>query len=357
MIKYAANDTENKGYILGSITLNKELRMKNRELTKLIAAANERIRTIANPIIMFNQIILLESRGSSEIENIITTNDELYKEVIDKSVVENNASKTLRIRSAVKHISKIIKKYDLVQLQHVKEIASWINGVDSNIRNIPGTNIQNPKTKEIKHIPPQRKEDIEKHMAILLKYFNEGGANDPITDSLLIHHAFEWIHPFFDGNGRIGRILIGAYLMLSKETSNIFLPISFYINKNRNTYYKILNAMTKDQDYEVYLGQMYSFLADAAQYTLDFTRKFDDAKNEVRELLFDKFKKYHTNKVLDSLFYSVYTRPSILSKYLGLNYRTIKNIVEFLATQKIFSIKKEGKKTYYINNKLFKGDD
>ena len=346
------NNTENKGYILAQVSLGKSLNEKNRELTKILAAANERIKTIANPTIMFNQIILLESKGSSEIENIITTNDELYKETILSSPTETNASKTLRIRSAVKYISKVIDEKKIIRIQDLAELSVTVNGNAGGIRPTPGTKIVNSSTDEVIHTPPQNKEDVISHLNILLDYINLGGKNDPITDSLLLHHAFEWIHPFADGNGRIGRILIGAYLKLNKETEHIFLPISYFINKKRDKYYSILNDMTKNQDYERYLNEMFSFMIDAAQYTLDFVRKYDKDRKRVQALLFNKFKKYHDDKYIDCLFYNAYTTPNALSNHMNLNYRTVKNIIEFLVEERIFEIKKEGKHTFYMNKTI-----
>lgn len=346
------NNTESKGYILGSVTLGTELNKKNRELTKILAAANERIMTIANPIIMFNQIILIESKGSSAIENIVTTDDELYKETISELPTESNASKTLRIRSAVKYISKIIDDRKVILLRDLEEMSTTINGNAGGVRPTIGTKLKNTTTGEVVHTPPETKQETIEHLNILLRYVNEGGKNDPITDAILVHHAFEWIHPFADGNGRVGRILMGAFLKLNKETEHIFLPISYFINKKRGVYYSILKGMTNHQDYEEYLKKMYDFFIDAAQYTLDFVRQYDKDRNEVKQMLFDKFNKYHDEKYIDCLFYNAYSTPKTLETHMKLNYRTIKNIMDFLISKKVFDVKKEGKNVFYINKKI-----
>ena len=351
------NNTERKGYILGQVNLGIELNKKNRELTKILAAANERIMTIANPIIMFNQIILIESKGSSEIENIITTNDDLYKETISELPNESNASKTLRIRSAVKFISKIIDDNKMIRINDLIEMSKTINGNAGGIRPTPGTTLKNSKTGEVVHTPPKTKAETEEHINAMLQYMNEGGKNDPITDAILLHHAFEWIHPFADGNGRVGRILMGAFLKLNKETKHIFLPISYFINKKRDVYYSILKGMTDNQDYEDYLNKMYGFFIDAAQYTLDFVRQYDKDRNYVKQLLFDKFKKYHEDEFIDCLFFNAYSTPKSLETHMKLNYRTVKNIADFLVEKKVFDSKKEGRNLFYINKLITRGID
>lgn len=349
------NNTEYKGYILGPAPLSRELIKKNREITKLLSAANERIRTIPNPIIMFNQIVLIESKASSAIENIITTDDDLFKEVINNPPKNNNASKTLRIRTAVKQISKIIDKNKSILSRDINLLGETINGNSAGYRPTIGTKIVNETTKTVVHTPPNTKEEVIDHIQQLLKYINEGGDNDPITDALLIHHAFEWIHPFIDGNGRVGRVLIGAYLKLSKETDFIFLPLSYFINKRRDRYYEALRAMTDKQDYEFYLNTMYDFLIDAAKYTIDFTRKFEMNRVFVKEIIFSEFGKYHDSHIIDSLFYNAYTSPYALAKHMNLNYRTVRRIIDFLISKNIFSSKREGKNIYYINKLILEG--
>ena len=343
-----------KGYILSPITLGKELSKLNREVTKTLAAANERIKTIPNPTILFNQIILIESKATSAIENIITTDDELYKEVINESPNNNAASKTLRIRSAVKYISKLIEENKIIRVQDILQIGKTVNGHDTGFRPGPGTTLKNASTGEVVHTPPQSYDEVMEHITPLVRYINEGGENDPITDALLVHHAFEWIHPFIDGNGRVGRILIAAYLMLHEEISNIFLPISYFINLNRDKYYKILAAMTNSQDYEEYLKEMFKFIIDASEFTLKFTRKYDENRKRVSKMLMQKFNKYYDDKIIDSLFYNAYTTPKHLEEGMELNYRTVIKIMNFLEEEGIFSSKKEGKRVYYINNLISK---
>ena len=343
-----------KGYILRPITLGKELSKLNREVTRVLAAANERIKTIPNPTILFNQIILIESKATSAIENIITTDDELYKEVINESPKENAASKTLRIRSAVKHISKLIQENQIIRVQDIIQIGKIVNGHDTGFRPGPGTILKNAGTGEVVHIPPQSYEEVMEHITPLMRYINEGGENDPITDSLLIHHAFEWIHPFIDGNGRVGRILMAAYLMLHKEITNIFLPISYFINLNRDKYYKILAKMTDSQDFEEYLKEMFNFIISASEFTLKFTRKYDENRKKVSKILMHEFNKYYDDTIIDSLFYNAYTTPKHLEEGMKLNYRTVIKIMNFLEKKGIFTSKKEGKRLYYINNLITK---
>ena len=349
------SSTYEEKYILGKINIGQVLSKKNREVTKLLAAANERIRTIPNPFVMFNQIILMESKGSSEIENIITTSDELYKEVISKAPSRNNASKTLRIKSGVKYLSKQIDNNDVILSRDIINIGKTIKGDTSGYRPTPGTKIINDSAKEVIHTPPQSKEEVEFHIRKLLTYINEGGKNDPITDSLLIHHAFEWIHPFTDGNGRVGRILLQGFLKITKEIDYIFLPISYFINKKRNKYYEGLKSMSDNQDYEKYLSIMFDFFEKAAQFTLSFARKFDKWRDQTKKILFDEFQKYHQDNIIDCLFYNVYTTKTIVIKYTKLNFRTVTKILDHLVNKGIYSVQSGGKENYYMNN-LIKGD-
>jgi Fic family protein len=191
-----------------------------RETNKATAALAELkgiANTIPNQSMLVNAIVLQEAKGSSEIENIITTQDELYKALtINKSNISPETKEVVNYRKAIFNGFDLIKKQGFLRVNDIIEIQHALIGNNAGIRNMPGTVLKNDTTGEVVYTPPQDKNEILDLMSNFIEYFNQDKNEiSPLINLAVLHHQFESIHPFYDGNGRTGRILNILYLILN----------------------------------------------------------------------------------------------------------------------------------------------
>ena len=175
----------------------------NRALANLNGVA----RIIPNSAILINSLVLQEAKDSSEIENIITTHDELYRANLDIESVTNEAKEVQNYKEALLRGFSLVKENKLLLKKHIVEIQGILEQNDAGVRKQVGTNLKNALTGEVIYIPPQDYETIQELLTNLENYINEPNDIDPLVNMAIIHHQFESIHPFYDGNGRTGRII------------------------------------------------------------------------------------------------------------------------------------------------------
>jgi len=180
--------------------------------------------TIPNVTILVNTLSLQEAKDSSAVENIITTHDELFKAELDLSMVKNIAAKEVQsYAKALRESFKLVANNHLILNKTILEVHKILEGNDAGYRKVPGTELKNNQTQEVVYTPPQNGADIALLMEDLIKYINTDTHDvDPLVKLAIIHHQFESIHPFYDGNGRSGRILNILYLVaqMSKHGKN-----------------------------------------------------------------------------------------------------------------------------------------
>ena len=217
---------------------------------KILEALNEATRSLAelkglassipNQHILINAITINEAKDSSAIENIVTTHDSIYKVLTESGFKEEAAKEVVDYRSAIWRGYEIIKEKGFISTNVLVELQSMIEPNKTGIRKTPGTNLVNSKTGEIIYTPPQAESEIRDLLKNLEDYINNNGDEvDPLIKMALIHYQFETIHPFYDGNGRTGRILNVLYLVLNNLLTSPILYLSNYINKSKDTYYKL----------------------------------------------------------------------------------------------------------------------
>ena len=175
----------------------------NRALANLNGVA----RIIPNSAILINSLVLQEAKDSSAIENIITTHDELYRANLDIESVTNEAKEVQNYKEALLQGFSLVKENKLLLKKHIVEIQEILEQNDAGVRKQSGTNLKNALTGEVIYTPPQDYETIQELLTNLENYINEPNEIDPLVNMAIIHHQFESIHPFYDGNGRTGRII------------------------------------------------------------------------------------------------------------------------------------------------------
>ena len=212
--------------------------------------------TMPNQSILINTLGLQEAKDSSAIENIITTHDDLYKSELNLDSYKSlNAKEVQNYIAATKTGFDLISKTGLLTNRIVLKIQEVLEGNKSGFRKLPGTTLKNTSTGEIIYTPPQDPEEIKDLMTNLEKFINDKESSDfdPLVKMAIIHYQFESIHPFYDGNGRTGRIINILYLIQEKLQDLPILYLSSYIIKNKSDYYRLLQEVRTKNNWEEWL--------------------------------------------------------------------------------------------------------
>ena len=228
-----------------TVRILEQLARTNRALAELKGYA----RTIPNQHILINAITINEAKDSSEIENIVTTHDEIYKAMTQSNYKNESAKEVVDYRSAIWRGYNLVKEKEIITTNILVEIQSIIEHNNAGIRKIPGTVLKNSKTGEVVYTPPETEKEVREYLKNLEEYINTDDMIDPLIKLAIIHYQFESIHPFHDGNGRTGRILNVLYLVLQQKLSLPILYLSKYINSTKEEYYKCLYNMRIDNKY------------------------------------------------------------------------------------------------------------
>jgi Fic family protein len=244
--------------------------------------------TIPNPTILLNTIAMQEAKLSSEIENIFTTNDELYRGLGvngNGGDLSPHTKEVLHYREALWHGMESLRGRPFLSTNLAIEIVNIIKQNNAGIRNLPGTKVQNPNTKEIIYTPPEGEDLIRQKLANLERFSNDSSSEiDPLIRMAVTHYQFEAIHPFFDGNGRTGRILIILHLMMNRLLEMPILFLSRFIIEHKTQYYRKLRAVTEQSEWEAWLLYMLEAVEPTAHGT---TQKI----NAIHDLLAETIEK------------------------------------------------------------------
>ena len=250
--------------------------------SRAVAELKGRTHNIPNPTILLNTLALQEAKLSSEIENIFTTNDELFRGLAANGNTEDlspHAKEVLHYRDALWHGMEVLRKRPFLSTNLAIEIVNIIKESNASIRNLAGTKLQNPQTKEVIYTPPEGEDLLRRKMANLETFCNNSSSDlDPLVRVGVAHYQFEAIHPFFDGNGRTGRILIILQLVMSGLLEIPILFLSRFIIEHKTQYYRSLRAVTEGSEWEGWLLYMLEAIENTAHGT---THKI----NAIRDLL------------------------------------------------------------------------
>jgi Fic family protein len=239
--------------------------------SRALAELKGRSHALPNPTILLNTLALQEAKLSSEIENIFTTNDELFRGLAadqGSSDVSLHAKEVLHYRDALWHGMESLSDRPFLSTDLAIEIVRIIKEDDAGIRNLPGTNLQNPTTREIIYTPPQGETLIRRKLGNLERFANEQSSEiDPLVRVAVAHYQFEAIHPFFDGNGRAGRILIILQLIMHQLLEIPILFLSRFIIEHKTQYYRRLRDVTETGQWEPWLLYMLEAIEKTAHAT------------------------------------------------------------------------------------------
>jgi Fic family protein len=320
----------------------------SRALSKL----NGAITNLPNPRLFLDTIHLQEAKASSEIENIITTNDDLYQAIVADKKFDNPAAKeVISYKEALWHGLEQLEKKPFITTNLCIEIVQRIKQNTSGIRTTPGTTLSNTKG-EVIYTPPSGESVIRDRLSNLEKFINEPSKLDPLIKMALMHYQFEAIHPFADGNGRTGRILLLLYLKLEKLLDVPAIYLSEYIINNKAAYYNKLRLVTEKEDWEGWILYMLDMIETTAQKGLERLEAITSLMEQLSEEIKTQLPKAYSRELVEILFRLPYTkRKHLIDEKLGTP-KTVGNYLRDLEHAGFLKSVKVGKEKLYLNFRL-----
>lgn len=310
---------------------------------------------IPNPDILINTLGLQEAKDSSAIENIITTHDDIYKSGLNFEAFKSlNAKEVQNYISALKKGYEMISQTGLLTGRAILQIQELLEGNTAGYRKQPGTVLKSSATGETIYTPPQDFNDINRLMANLENFINEPAHSDldPLTKMAIIHFQFESIHPFYDGNGRTGRIINILYLILAKLQTLPILYLSSYIINHKSDYYRLLQEVRENNSWEEWILFMINGIERTSVETIGLIGRIRELMMTFKHDLRGNYK-FYSQELLNNLFKHPYTKIEFIVNDLKVSRLTAANYLNKLAEDGLLRKKKLGTGNYYINEPLF----
>ncbi len=367
MIKFDRNKPFNNLPVLPPSTdleQDTEVLKKLVSTSRALATVNGSINRLPNPYMLINTIALQEAKSSTEIENIFTTEDELYKAISNskRETKVNAATKeVLKYREALWSAYHYLQEHGVIDTKLIKNIANQIKETNMGFRSpqarvVIRRGASEFRPGEVIYTPPRGEDVLNTLVDNMLMFLNDDKkyAMDPLLKMCIAHYQFEAIHPFQDGNGRAGRILNLIYLVSKGLISQPSLYLSKYIILNKDDYYFNLSGVTQRNDWKAWV----IYMLNAVEYTSNHT---DMMVNEIIEqmeatLAYGKEKiKWYNKDVNEAIFSQPYIKAGLIGQVIGKSSRTtITKYMGELVKHKILSPRKEGKEIYYLNDDLIR---
>ena len=337
--------------------------LETRPVLKKLARAHQALAElkgvtgiIPNQSILINTLSLQEAKDSSAIENIITTHDDLYKsDVLAKQFPSLEVKEVYSYAVALRNGYEQVKQTGLLTNSHILEIQLTLAANNAGFRKLPGTALKNERTGEIVYTPPQDEMQIKAFMSNLEKFINDDtlSALDPLVKMAVIHHQFESIHPFYDGNGRTGRIINILYLVKSGLLEMPVLYLSRYINQQKSEYYRLLQAVRTHQTWEEWVLYMLEGVEQTSRQTIRLIQNMRDLMQHYKHRMRDELPKIYSQDLLNNLFRHPYTKIDFVMQELQVHRNTATKYLEELVRMGLLVKHKIVNDNYYLNIALF----
>lgn len=309
---------------------------------------------IPNPAVLIRSIALQEAKSSSEIENIFTTNDELYQAASKQqaTAIDPYTKEVLRYQEALWDGFHRVSAGDPFDLGLILGIGKHLIPAGTSIRQSGGTHIRNAATKEVVYTPPTGAERIEGLLQDLCEFLNSDTDHDPLVRMAVGHYQFEAIHPFHDGNGRTGRVLNVLLLVRQRLLSYPVLYLSRFLINNRPEYYAGLRRVTENQDWEAWILLLLRGVAETSIQTShkiqSIIHEIQDATEKTRTLA----PKIYSRELVETIFLQPYTRIGHLVEREVAQRQTASVYLQKLEEIGILQSQKVGRDTLYLNPAL-----
>ncbi|WP_252107973.1 MULTISPECIES: Fic family protein [unclassified Halomonas] len=311
--------------------------------------------TIPNEEILINTLTLQEARHSSEIENIITTQDDLYRAAVaDEASVDPQTKEVQDYATALRAGFRSVRESRLLRLNDILAIQETLEKNRAGLCKLPGTTLRNQATGDVVYEPPQAAPEIERLMENLVIYLNDDELcdADPLVKMAIIHHQFESIHPFYDGNGRTGRIINMLYLVAKDLLDLPVLYLSRYLIQTKSRYYQKLQAVRDTGDWEPWLLYMLEGISHTAQQTVELIGQIRKLMQHTKHRMREECPKIYRQELLNNLFNHPYTKIEFVMEDLAVSRITATKYLDELVSIGLLEKIKVGRSNFYINAAL-----
>lgn len=319
-----------------------------------LAAMDEASKRMQNPMVLVNSISLLEAQASSEIENIVTTTDELFRFAHDESdSASADTKETLRYRTAL--FSGLLAIADRpISINTAVEVCTDIHKREMGVRKLPGTYIGNHATGKAIYTPPTSERVILDKLGNWVEFVHSDGDYDPLVVMAISHYQFEAIHPFADGNGRTGRILNVLQLVEAELLREPILYLSRYIIQNKSEYYRLLLAVTTDAAWEEWILFILRGIEETAGRTLAKIDAIQDLQNVMRTQIKERTTAGSNSDLIDVLFENPYARIANVVNRCGVSRPTATSWLNALVDSGMLVDIKVGRERLFINRQFMR---
>lgn len=344
-------------YDLETKEVLKQLNRANRKLAELKGVA----QTIPNERILISSLTLQEAKDSSEVENIVTTQDDLYRAGLDPSHQFINAAtkEVLFYREAINEGFRMVRNKDILTLNDIKHVQEILEQNTAGFRTTPGTQLKRENDGAVIYTPPQDGMAIVRYMSNLEQFINDDHLSqlDPLIKMAIIHHQFESIHPFYDGNGRTGRIINILYLVITGLLDLPILYLSRYVTHNKGEYYRLIQAIRdKNTDnaaeWEAWILFMLKGVEVTAEDTISLVKNIGRLMAEYKNVIRPDFGSKYNHELLNGLFYHPYTKIDHVVANMQVSRQTASKYLDRIVALGLLKKEKMGKENYYINTRL-----
>ncbi len=311
--------------------------------------------SIPNQAILINTLSLQEAKDSSAIENIITTDDDLYREELFPEYAVNASAKEVKnYVSALKAGYELVRKDSLLTSNFIIDIQAKLENHRSGFRVLAGTELKNEQTGETVYIPPQNSQDIIKLMSNLELFINDDHVYDAdiLVKMAIIHFQFESIHPFYDGNGRTGRIINVLYLVLKQLLDIPVLYLSRYIVRHKSDYYRLLQKVRDEEAWEEWVLFILEAVEETSRQTISIIQSIRASLLEYKHRIRSEHK-FYSQDLINNLFYHPYTKIDFLMRDLNIGRITATKYLDALTEDGLLQKEKLGRSNFYINSALY----
>ena len=338
-----------------------EIDLETKRVLKRLASAHRALAelkgfadTMPNKNILINAITINEAKDSSEIENIITTHDELFKAMSQTNYSNPAAKEVVDYRTALWQGYEAIKDNQMLTINMIISIQQYIEENRAGVRKLPGTVLKNETTGEVVHTPPSGENEIMSLMSNLERYINDDfDTIDPLIKLAVIHYQFEAIHPFYDGNGRTGRIINVLYLVLKELLDSPILYLSRHIIRNKAAYYRLLQEVRTKGAWEEWILFILDGVQETAEETLILIKEINTVVERTAEDILKLLPKIYSKELVELLFYEFYTKTVYLEKGLRVSRRTAVTYLTALEEHGFLTSERIGRERIYLNKRLF----
>lgn len=343
-------------YDLETRPILKQLNKSNKRLAELKGIA----ATIPNEQILISTLTLQEAKDSSEVENIVTTQDDLYKATmsIHQEMINAATKEVLNYREAIQYGFALVRKNKILRNNDILAIQERLEYNRAGFRRVPGTSLKRIDGETV-YTPPQDGAVIIKLMDNLETFINDSSVCDidPLIKMAIIHHQFESIHPFYDGNGRTGRIVNVLYLVMNDLLDLPILYLSRYITQNKGEYYKLIQAVrdkNKDNaaEWENWILFMLKAVEETAEETIRMVKGMSSLMSDYKSVLRPLFGKRYKHELINNLFFHPYTKIDFLEKDMMVGRQTASKYLDIIVDAGLLQKMRLGRDNYYVNTKL-----